>query len=142
VSQSPAEIAELLAGLERDAAELSDELGRLAAASEKAEADAIAAVQAGNDAVARDCLARQDRLSDSAAVMERQLAMQQAFIATCRELLASVTPQTSEPEASEESDDEEGEDPDSYALMDKVAEIQRQLSAVLPPPPPPPGDKT
>jgi phage shock protein A len=85
------EIREMLSGLQRDASTMEEELSRLAAECRKAEADAMAAVERGNDAAARECLARQDRLAEARAVIEAQLPRQKAFIATCRELLSSIT---------------------------------------------------
>jgi phage shock protein A len=85
------DIRELLSGLQRDASNMREELDRLTADCDQAEADAMAAVQLGDDTVARECLARHDRLFEARSVIEAQLPRQEAFIATCRELLANVT---------------------------------------------------
>ena len=137
--QSPPEIAELLAGLKRDASELKKELDRLKSAAEAAEADAIAAIQAGNDDIARECLAKQDRLTDTAADVERQIQKQEAFIATCLELMAAagMSEETAPAATADAPDDPDGpdgpDDPEADPLLAKVAEIQRQLSRVVPP---------
>jgi phage shock protein A len=85
-----AELREVLVGLQRDASSMEEELTRLTAECNKAEADAMAAIQRGDDAQAREHLDRQDRLTEARFVIEAQLPRQLAFIATCRELLSSI----------------------------------------------------
>jgi len=79
-----------LEGLERDAVTLSQELDRLASRAREAEALAMSAIRAGNEAAARSHVEVCQSQADAAGVVDAELTVVNAMIATCREALAGL----------------------------------------------------
>ena len=82
-----------LEGLQRDAATLSEELERLATRAREAEALAISALSAGDEAAARSRVEECQSHVDAAGVVDAELIVVNAMIATCREALATFDQQ-------------------------------------------------
>jgi hypothetical protein len=121
-----------LEGLQRDAAVLRQDLKRLGDERRQAEAAAMAAVQKGDDAAARDALQREQRCAESASLLATELEMTELIIRGYVDVLAAIdlTDRESAPSGGRElvASSQERDDP-----MAELAEMNRVPKPPLPP---------
>jgi hypothetical protein len=86
-----AELREQVAGLERDALALRDDLAQLESDCVRAEAAAMDAIRKGDDACARDELLAHAESSEAAGIVQAELNRVEALLMVCRETLAAVS---------------------------------------------------
>ena len=93
----PAALREELEGLQREASVLRQDLSRLTNESRQAQANAMAAVQAGDDAAARAALQHQQRCVDNAALVATELEMLELMVSGYGNVLAAIDLTAREP---------------------------------------------